>query len=194
MPIAIASRSCSAAASGPSVRTVELPPCASTMRTASSTAHSSCGLTVNPRYRVSISCSSAVRVTRPPVAGTRLTQTRTFTLSPGSGRCPGRTAACCRRRRRSPGSARRSTRPPAWCRPGLLGRQVGHQQVLADRRPRPGARHVRPAALRVDERLAVGRQDRLATQHVALDAGRRRRVVDGQRAQDRRRGLARCSR
>ena len=49
MPIAIASRSWSVASSGPSVRTVLLPPCASTIRTASSTAHSSCGLTVNPR-------------------------------------------------------------------------------------------------------------------------------------------------
>ena len=45
-----------------------LPPCASTIRTASSTAHSSCGLTVKPRYRVSIAEPSAVRTIRPPVA------------------------------------------------------------------------------------------------------------------------------
>ena len=49
MPTAIASRSWSVASSGPSVRTVLDPPCASTIRTASSTAHSSCGLTVKPR-------------------------------------------------------------------------------------------------------------------------------------------------
>ena len=61
-----------------------LPPCASTIRTASSTAHSSCGLTVKPRWRVSIAEPSAVRTIRPPVAGTRLTQTRMFT-SPDAG-------------------------------------------------------------------------------------------------------------
>ncbi len=49
MPIAIASRSWSVASSGPSVRTVLVPPFASMSRTASSTAHSSCGLTVKPR-------------------------------------------------------------------------------------------------------------------------------------------------
>ena len=49
MPTAIASRSWSVASSGPRVRTVLDPPCASTIRTASSTAHSSCGLTVKPR-------------------------------------------------------------------------------------------------------------------------------------------------
>src|SRR5439155_24382254 len=41
-------------------------------------AHSSCGLIVNPRYRVSISCPSGVRVIWPAVAGTRLMQVRTF--------------------------------------------------------------------------------------------------------------------
>ncbi|GIV00013.1 MAG: hypothetical protein KatS3mg014_1628 [Actinomycetota bacterium] len=59
-----------------------MPPCASTMRTASSTAHSSWGLTVQPENRVSISCSSGVSVIFPPVVGTRFTQTSTFTASP----------------------------------------------------------------------------------------------------------------
>ena len=79
MPSAIASRSCSSASAGPSVSTSTSPPCCSTRRTASSTAHSSCGLIVKPRWRVSIACSSGVRTIRPPVIGTRLTQTRTFT-------------------------------------------------------------------------------------------------------------------
>ena len=37
----------------------------------------------------------------------------------------------------------------------VLRRQVRHQDVLADRRPGAGARHVRAAAVRVDERRAV---------------------------------------
>ncbi len=49
MPTAIASRSWSIDSSEPRVRTVLVPPWVSMMRTASSTAHSSCGLTVNPR-------------------------------------------------------------------------------------------------------------------------------------------------
>ena len=75
------SRSCSAASGGPRVSTVALPPCCSTRRTASSTAHSSCGLTVNPDIRVSTSCSSAVTTILPPTIGTRLTQTRISTVS-----------------------------------------------------------------------------------------------------------------
>ena len=75
MPIAMHSRSCSSASGGPSVSTTDSPPCASTSRTASSTPHSSCGLIVKPRWRVSIACSSSVSTIRPPVIGTRLTQT-----------------------------------------------------------------------------------------------------------------------
>src|SRR3954454_12228549 len=52
------------------------------IRTASSTAHSSCGLTTKPRNFVSMSRLSTVSVIRPPVAGTRLTQTSTFTETP----------------------------------------------------------------------------------------------------------------
>ena len=76
MPSAMQSRSCSSASAGPSVSTVEEPPLASISRTASSTPHSSCGLIVNPRWRVSMACSSAVRTIRPPVIGTRFTQQR----------------------------------------------------------------------------------------------------------------------
>jgi hypothetical protein len=60
------------------VSTVDEPPFASIRRTASSTPHSSCGLIVKPRWRVSMACSSAVRTIRPPVIGTRFTQQRTF--------------------------------------------------------------------------------------------------------------------
>src|ERR1700674_1684663 len=56
--------------------TTDSPPFASMTRTASSTPHSSCGLMVNPRCRVSRACPSAVSTILPPVNGTRLTQTR----------------------------------------------------------------------------------------------------------------------
>ena len=70
------SRSCSSASGGPSVSTTDCAAArASTIRTASSTAHSSCGLIVKPRCRVWISCASSVRTILPPVIGTRLTQT-----------------------------------------------------------------------------------------------------------------------
>ena len=59
--------------------------------------------------------------------------------------------------------------------------------MLPDGRAGSGRGHVRPAPLGVDDALPVRGQDRLAAQHVALDAGRGGRVVDGQRAQDRRR-------
>ena len=73
-PIAMQSRSCSSASAGPSVSTTTSPPPASTIRTASSTPHSSCGLIVKPRCFVSSACASAVSTMRPPVIGTRLTQ------------------------------------------------------------------------------------------------------------------------
>ena len=69
------SRSWSAASGGPSVSTETVPPSRSVICTASSTAHSSCGLIVNPDIRVSTSCPSAVTTILPPTIGTRLTQT-----------------------------------------------------------------------------------------------------------------------
>src|SRR3989304_5714240 len=63
--------------------------------------------------------------------------------------------------------------------------QVGHQEVLPNRRSGAGRRHVRTPALRVEDRAPIWRQDGLAAQHVALDPARRRRVVHGERAQDR---------
>ena len=86
---------------GPSVSTVTSPPCCSTSRTASSTPHSSCGLIVKPRWRVSSACSSAVSTILPPVSGTRLTQTRILMPGPrrppSRARCRGRRAASSRR-------------------------------------------------------------------------------------------------
>ena len=67
--------------------------------------------------------------------------------------------------------------------------QVGHQQVLAHRRPRARAGHVRRPALGVDQALASERQDRLAAEHVTRRPVRRRVRVHGQRAQHRARRL-----
>ena len=75
-PSARAPRSCSIATSGPRVSTDTEPPARSVICTASSTAHSSCGLMENPDIRVSTSCPSGVTAILPPTVGTRLTQTR----------------------------------------------------------------------------------------------------------------------
>ena len=80
-PRAMASRSCSTAASGPRVSTETPPPRRSVICTASSTAHSSCGLIENPDIRVSTSCPSGVTAIVPPTVGTRLTQTRISTTA-----------------------------------------------------------------------------------------------------------------
>ena len=76
-PTETAYRSCSSASGGPRVSTVLDPPCCSTRRMASSTAHSSCGLVVKPRFFVSMPWLSGVSVMRAPGAGTRLTHART---------------------------------------------------------------------------------------------------------------------
>src|SRR4051794_17928871 len=187
IPIAIASRSWSSASTGPSVRTLDEPPPASTIRTASSTAHSSCGLIVNPRCRVSISSPSAVRKIRPPVAGTRLTQTRTFIRR--SGADPGVLGIEQRRRAGNRDCYRIALAEVLHDQPladlRSLRRQIRHEQVLADRRSGSGRRHIRAAPLRVDDPCAVRRENGLAPEHVALDPGRGGRIVDGQRAQDR---------
>src|SRR6185437_14238947 len=57
------------------VSTETEPPSRSVICTASSTAHSSCGLIENPDARVSTSCRSGVTAIRPPTVGTRLMQT-----------------------------------------------------------------------------------------------------------------------
>ena len=118
-----------------------------------------------------IACSSSVSTILPPVIGTRLTQTRMFTLTSGSARSRDRTAAV----ESFVDDGHRIALAHVLDRELLahhrvLGRQVAHQDVLADRRPGARARHVRAAALAVDERLAVAGEDRLAAEHVALDA------------------------
>ena len=80
-PSARAPRSCSIAASGPRVSTDTVPPARSVICTASSTAHSSCGLMENPDIRVSTSCPSGVTAILPPTVGTRLTQTSISTTA-----------------------------------------------------------------------------------------------------------------
>src|SRR5262249_49239365 len=170
MPIAIASRSWSAASSGPSVRTVVVPPPASTIRTASSTAHSSWGLTVNARNFVSIARSSGVNVIFPAVAGTRLTQTRMFignasprsgsSAHPGVRRVEERGRADDVDRHRVALAEVLDLEPVA--RDRLVGWQVREQDVLSDRWPGPGARHERSAALGIGDRATIRGQDRLA--------------------------------
>ena len=79
-PTPSAVRSCSTASSGPRVSTVAVPPPASAIFTASSTAQLSCGLTVNPTNRASTDCASAVSSTSPDESGTRFTHTRTLVI------------------------------------------------------------------------------------------------------------------
>src|SRR5262249_585732 len=122
------SRSWPAASGGPSVRTVTEPPDRSVICTASSTAHSSCGLTANPDIRVSTSWPSAVTTTLPPTIGTRFTQTRTsMRLAPDPlvGRVEQRRSAGNRDRCRVllAHVLHRERRPGD----GLLRRQIGHQ-------------------------------------------------------------------
>src|SRR4051812_12020781 len=185
MPIAIASRSCSSASAGPRVSTTDSPPCASTRRIASSTPHSSCGLMVKPRWRVSSACSSAVRTILPPVSGTRFTQTRIFMSGPDPrvvGIEDGARADDVDRDAVAlvhvlDGQLLRALN-------GVLRRQVREQDVLADGRAGAGAGDVRATALRVGQRGAVAERDRLAAERVALDPAGARVVVDGERAED----------
>src|ERR1022692_1190885 len=107
---------------------------------ASSTAHSSCGLIVNPDIAVSRSSPSGVSLIVPPTMGTRLTQTQIFI-----GLAPDPLVRRVEQRRR-PGDRDRD-----WIllaevldsqlvsHRGLISRQVCQQQVLADRWARAGA-------------------------------------------------------
>src|SRR6267142_4640098 len=162
IPSAMASRSCSAASGGPRVSTTDSPWFASIKRTASSTPHSSCGLIVNPRCFVSSDISPGARTILPPVNGTLLTQTRTFTTSDSSldsevVRIKDRCGAGHRHRDRV---ALAHVFDGQGCAGnGMLGRQVCHEDVLADRRPGAGARDVRAPAFAVDDSLAVAGED-----------------------------------
>src|SRR5690606_15795566 len=150
---------------GPAASTVALPPCLSTSRTASSTAHSSCGPMVNPRWRVSMSRPSSVSGTLAPGAGTRLTQTRMSKLI-GSRLHP----CIVRVEQRFPAHAGDRHRVLLAQVVGLrlrplrrvLRRQIRHQQVLAERRAGARAGDVRTAALAVDDPPTVPSQNRLA--------------------------------
>src|SRR5881296_1863757 len=108
-----------------------------------------------------MSWASGVRTIVPPVAGTRLTQTRMFTepSRPNSG-----VLRVEQRRRPGDGHADRvalteildgELRPDL----GVLRRQISHQQVLADGRPRSRRGRVRAAALGVDDPFPVAGQD-----------------------------------
>src|SRR5438874_8005659 len=113
---------------------------------------------VNPRNRVSMSCESSVSTIRPPVAGTRLTHTRTF--------IPPRSAldALVLRveQRRAPrdgdghgvvlAEVLDRELPSDRC---VLRGEIGQEDVLADRGPRSRAGHVGAAALGVGQRAAV---------------------------------------
>ena len=79
-PTPNAERSCSTASSGPRVSTVAVPPPASAIFTASSTAQLSCGLMVNPTNRASTLCASAASSTSPEESGTRFTHTSTLVI------------------------------------------------------------------------------------------------------------------
>ena len=178
MPIAIASRSCSSASAGPSVSTTDSPPFASTIRTASSTPHSSCGLIGEAevprldRERVLGEDDRAAGHRHPLDADEDLHERILAFSGSKSGSRP--TTATVTGKR----SFMYSTASVVRSLDRVLGRQVGHQDVLAERGPGPSARHVRAAALRVGERRAVAQRDRLAAERVALDAGGRRVIVD----------------
>src|SRR6478735_539716 len=182
-PTASADRSCSTASASPSVSTEACPPVAPATCTASSTAHSSWVLVVKPAYRPSTAWPSSVRTTSPVESTTRLMQTRTSVMSAdplvgrveqtgGVDRRDGHRVELLHVRHRE-----------LVAEHGLLARQVGHQQVLAQRRGGPGAGHVRVVAVAVGEGAAVAGEDRLATEHVALHPAGGGVVVDGHRAQ-----------
>ena len=103
-----------------------------------------------------MACSSAVRLIRAPGAGTRLTQTRIrighdfmrSSSGSNSGRLPTRAT-------RTGNSSSMYITPQLGALDRVLGRQVGHQQVRAERRRRAGGRHPRHPALGVDDPLAV---------------------------------------
>src|SRR5258706_14030896 len=118
---------------------------------------------------------SAIRTIRPPVAGTRLTQTRMFTArAPPSGPDPG-VLGIEQRRRTGNGDRHRVALAEELDEElrallGVLRREIRHQQMLPDRRPGPGARDIGATTLRADDPLPVEGQDRLPPQPVTPDA------------------------
>src|SRR5690242_15015322 len=129
------SRSCPADSGGPSVSTVTEPPSRSVICTASSTAHSSCGLTVKPDIDTSMSMPSGSTMIAPPTIGTRLTQTQISTSAPDPvvGRVEQRRRAGHGDGDRVPLAEVLDRERPAL--DGLGLRQVREQQVLAHRGP-----------------------------------------------------------
>src|SRR5690348_13793968 len=193
-PRASALRSWSTASGGPTVSTVTRPPVASASRIASSTAHSSCGLTVKPTCRPSTACASSVSRIWLEESGTRLMQTSTCRPAPGvsvTSRPLDALVARVEQRGGVGGADRHGVQllhvgdrePVAHDR--LVRWQVGHQHVLAQGRRRAGAGDVRVVAVAVGQRGTVPGQDRLAAEHVAPGAARRGVVVDGHRAEHR---------
>src|SRR5919198_85783 len=122
-----------------------------------------------------MSWPSAVRTIRPPVAGTRLTRTRTRTLAPDAHvlGVEQRRRACDRDGDRVALAQILDLELLADLRP--VGRQVRHHEVFADRRPGARRRRVRPPALLIHERRAVEGEDRLTTERITLHTARRRR-------------------
>src|SRR5487761_1399308 len=97
----------------------------------------------NPDIRVSTCCPSGVTTILPPTWGTRFTHTQISMWSPPdplARRVEQRGGAGPRHRDRV--LLAEVLHGQLGARGGVRRWQVGHQQVPADRRPRPGAGHV----------------------------------------------------
>src|SRR2546421_6529017 len=121
-----------------------------------------------------MSWPSGVSVIWPAVAGTRLTQTRTF-IEPGFSAPHARVLRVEERRRAYDRDGRRVLLAEVLNRElgaglRLLRREEAHHDRLADRGARPGARHIRAASVPVDEPLALRREHGLASHHEALES------------------------
>ena len=196
-PTARASRSCSTASAGPRVSTVAAPPVASAIWIGDLDRRTPrAGWSCSPTWRASTACCPRTAGPGPERLGHPLDadQDVGHVISLGSVRC--RVEQRCRVGRADGDRVAllHVVDRQLGADDGLLGRQVGHQQVLAERRRRTGRCDVGAVAVAVDERLAVRREDRLAAEHVALRPVGRRVVVDGQRAQDGRGSSSRCLR
>src|SRR6478672_3979710 len=184
-PTARADRSCSTASASPRVSTLARPPVAAATWTASSTAHSSWLLIVKPAYRPSTAWASSVSTTSPDESTTRLMQTSTSAMSAdplvAGVEEPGGVGRAHRHRVELLHVGHRQLVADHR----LVGRQVGHQQVLAQRGRGARGGDVGVVAVAVGERAAVAGEDRLPAQHVALRPAGRGVVVDRERAEHR---------